>query len=300
MFKEVVVYGAGAIGSFLGAKISARTKVTLVGRPDHVRAINEKGLHIGGKCNEFVPAAKLQALESIKALPSGAMVIVAVKLGALAKAADELGRIYSADNTFLLVQNGLCAADIFSRESNISSGKCRGAVACGVDFEAPGRIAYWGGGVELESTPATAAIADLLSNSGIAVSVSEDFVSSLWIKLLANCMINPLGALLGLRNKAVMSSKLLELRLEIAEEVCNLARAEGCDIGSAAELEKAINDNLASGGNRCSMLQDISRGCETEIDFLNGYVARRSRELELDSPVNRTLTNLIKAHRQVV
>jgi 2-dehydropantoate 2-reductase len=300
VFKEVIVYGAGAIGSFLGARVSARTKVTLIGRPDHVRAIKENGLHIGGDCDELVPAAKLQALESIKALPSGALVIVAVKLGALARAADELGRISSGDNTFLLVQNGLCAGDIFSRESNISSGKCRGAVACGVDFEAPGRIAYWGGGIELESTPSTCAIAELLSNSGIEVSVTDDFVSSLWIKLLANCMINPLGALLGLRNKVVMSSKLLELRLEIAEEVCNLAKVEGCDIGSPADLEKAINANLASGGNRCSMLQDISRGSETEIDFLNGYVARRSRELELDSPVNRTLANLIMAHRQIV
>jgi 2-dehydropantoate 2-reductase len=134
---------------------------------------------------------------------------------------------------------------------------------------------------------------ELFSRAGVEVAERPEFETALWEKLAVNCVINPITALLEVRNSGALVAELAELRAGIVAEVAALAEAEGhrLDPGLAAGLETG----LQSGRNRSSMLQDVLLGRPTELEYLNGYVARRSGELGLAAPLNQALAALVRA-----
>jgi len=74
---EIIVLGAGAIGSLYGAKLAAANDVTLVGRPDHIRAIEENGLRIEGLEPQTV---RVRAATRIQQLKPNALILLTTKV----------------------------------------------------------------------------------------------------------------------------------------------------------------------------------------------------------------------------
>jgi 2-dehydropantoate 2-reductase len=293
-----VVYGAGAVGSYLGARLAAVMPVTLIARREHVEAIQGRGLFVGGAVDLFVPPGKIRAVTGLSSVLEGTLVVVTVKMAAAEEAGRALAAIARPDSVFLLLQNGLTARQLFLEGAARELAVARAVASCGVDFREAGKVEYWGGGLEFERGARSAELVELFRRAGLDAGESPDFARSLWTKLAANCMINPITALLGCRNSGAMVAELAGLRRRIVSEVAALAKAEGLEL--EAGLAERIENGLASGGNRSSMLQDLAAGRSTEIEYLNGFVVRRSRELGMQAPVNEVLAELIRGRARTL
>jgi 2-dehydropantoate 2-reductase len=125
----------------------------------------------------------------------------------------------------------------------------------------------------------------------------------LWLKLLRNCALNAISALGHARyGQIARSNDAKKLMERIVDEVLAVARAAGvvlpgvhdCESGMAAAMELATQ--MADAFS--STAQDLDRGRLTEIDALNGYVARRGAELGIPVPVNHALFTLVKLAEQ--
>ncbi len=146
------------------------------------------------------------------------------------------------------------------------------------------------GGVEHRAREAVA----LLLRAGIDCEATSRVDDILWAKAIVNAAVNPLTALTGLRNGVLV--ELPELREElraVAEEAAKVARMSGAFVHEdIAGLVEDICRQTAQ--NRSSMLQDVSAGRRTEIDYINGEIARRADERGVPAPLCRMLTALVQ------
>lgn len=291
-FDSAFILGAGALGSFLGARLSRVLPTTLVGRAPHVEAICREGLRLTGLLDETVA---LNAVTGLPDLPPRALVVVTVKLGGIPKAAEDIARRAREDTTVLLTQNGL-EPDEHMREELKRRGRSRLKVvrtltSCGCNLARPGEVEYWGGGLTFPGSAEVAPLVEILRRSGLEVAIERDFERAVWTKFAVNCVANPLSAILNVRNREVITPELAPLRRAILDEVRDAARDLGVEL--PVNLQETAEGALAASGNRNSMLQDIAYGRPTEIGELNGRVVEIARAHGREVPANATLSRLV-------
>ncbi|GLA52377.1 2-dehydropantoate 2-reductase (Ketopantoate reductase) (KPA reductase) (KPR) [Aspergillus niger] len=125
------------------------------------------------------------------------------------------------------------------------------------------------------------------------------------LKLATNCVVNPLTALLDVRNGSLLANpELQEMQRQLLQEISlvfrRLPELQGLpDVEeqfSVARLEEQLIGNIEkTASNSSSMREDVRAGRATEIAFINGWIVRRGQQLGLDCPTNRCLTQLILA-----
>ena len=136
----------------------------------------------------------------------------------------------------------------------------------------------------------------LFQAAGMACELTEDADALLWAKLLVNAAINPLGALLRVPNGALAeSADARALMAQVLAEAQAVARALGVALPEGAALERVLGVCQRTAANRCSMLQDVQRGRVTEIDAINGAIARLGAEKGVSAPLNAALAQLVRA-----
>lgn len=128
---------------------------------------------------------------------------------------------------------------------------------------------------------------------GIDWQWEENILNRLWRKCIVNCVINPLTAILAVENgKLLESPHVLGIMREIYEEAVKVSKACGAEISE--DLWQEIEEICRiTSTNRSSMLQDLDRRGKTEIDFINGYIVKRGKEIGLPTPWNEALVRLI-------
>ena len=102
-FEHVVVFGAGAIGSFYGAVLSRKIDVLLVGRRSHVDAINDGGLIVLGAIREVF---HIRAVDELRSIPDKSLIILATKAQASEKAVGGIRHLLRPGARILILQNG--------------------------------------------------------------------------------------------------------------------------------------------------------------------------------------------------
>jgi 2-dehydropantoate 2-reductase len=138
-------------------------------------------------------------------------------------------------------------------------------------------------------------VAALFVRAGVPCRISDSVEADLWMKLLINCAYNAISALGRSRyGRIVKNPHTRDLMRQVVEEVVAVARAASVKLADVNLVEEAWKLADTMPGTLSSTAQDISRGKHTEIDSLNGYVARRGAELGVATPVNRTLHALVK------
>ena len=138
------------------------------------------------------------------------------------------------------------------------------------------------------------AIADALTAAGIETAVTDDPQTALWEKVLVNVGINAATALARVPNGHLVRYAAGERLLERAvEEGVAVAQAEGRSV-SATVIETAKTVARQTAANRSSMRQDLEAGSKTEIEALNGALVSLGRDNGVETPVNRTLADLIR------
>jgi 2-dehydropantoate 2-reductase len=224
--------------------------------------------------------------------------LVLVKSPRTASVAPALGRVLSPTGLAVTLQNGLGPREVLA--AALGADRVAAGVAfLGAHLLAPGEVRVVPGRVVLGEEPATVdpvrGLAARMRRAGLEVETTGDVERVVWAKLAANCAINPLTALRGIPNGAVLADPDLRRTMrEAAREVAAVAAARGLDLGpdAAAHAERVAE---ATADNRSSMLQDLERGAVTEIDALNGAVAREGRRLGVPTPVNDGLWRRLRA-----
>jgi len=300
--RRIAVVGAGAVGSHYGALLAcAGEPVTLIGRGAHLQALAARGLrwrHDGR--SETVAVVANTDLAAVRGCD---LLLVCVKSPDTEAVARALSPLVAADALVLSLQNGVDNAAVIARHvaAPVAAAVVYAAVAC----PSPGEVVLHGGGQLVVGLPqpdappghATALqrAVDRLARAGVPVRVSDDVRRELWKKLLLNCAYNAVSALAQAPYRLLAAEPAVrDLQRAVADEVIAVARAEGVML-SVDEAASAI-DRIATTmpAQRSSTAQDLARGRPTEIDHLNGHVARRGDALGVPTPLNRTLHTLVR------
>ena len=146
------------------------------------------------------------------------------------------------------------------------------------------------------SAAEVAALADACTRGGMPSEAVADARPAQWRKVIFNASTNPIGALTGLTHGRVCERPdLRALVSSLVDEGKAVAAAQGITLDADPEalIDHAARPDVAY-GHKASMLQDVEARRLTEIDFLNGGIARFGRELGVPTPTHDTITALIK------
>jgi 2-dehydropantoate 2-reductase len=288
---QIFVLGSGAIGSLYGAKLAARNDVTLVGRPDHIRAIKESGLRIEGLESEIV---RVRAATHIDQIPPDALILLTTKVPAAAAALEPIASLVRDDTTIVALQNGLNSDEIARAAVGGRGTVLRGITQFGAIFDQPGIIQYMAKGYTLlEDHERSARIAAVLNAAELDCRISRDITAEVWRKLIFNCVVNPVTTIIESKVGGIVDPRLDRLKQLIIDECLAVAKTAGVIV--KGDWISDIDAAYAGSPNTVSMQQDLLRGRVTEIDYLNGAVVELGARHGVQCPVNQGLTRIIKA-----
>ena len=297
-FRSIAVVGAGAVGSYFGAMLArAGHRVVLIGRPAHVQAIRRDGLQLQMKGRS--ESVAVQADSDIAAVRGADLVLFCVKSPDTDAVAREMAPHLGADALVLSLQNGVDNAARIAR--HVPCAVLPSVVYVATAMPAPGTVAHFGrgdlviGSPDAALQPALQAVATLFGAAGVPVTVSPDVMGELWRKLMLNCAYNAISAIAQQPYGAMVAlPQIHAVMREVVEEVVAVARADGQTLDLAACLQAMDQLAPAMPAQMSSTAQDLARGKPSEIDHLNGFIAKRGAELGVATPVNRALHALVK------
>src|SRR3954454_25085466 len=297
---RVCVVGCGAVGSLFAANLATLEDVEVWAYDlarEHVDAINREGLRLTG-AGEVVgrPRATADATE----LPSCDFGIVATKAMHSEAAISATAHAF-ADGCVATVQNGIGNEEVLAghverviRGTTFPAGKITAPGV--VQWDVKGDTTFG----PFEERPAPLAeverLAEACTRGGMPTKAVRDARGPQWRKVIFNAATNPVGALTGLTHGRVCEQPVLR-RLVSALVDQGKAEAAAQRIELDADPEELI-DHAArrevAYDHKASMLQDVEAGRPTEIDYLNGGIARCGREGGVPTPLNAAIQALVK------
>lgn len=295
--RSVLIVGTGALANLFAARLArAGVTVTMLGTwADGLTALREHGVRLveedGGEVS-----CPVRVVSDPADCPGVSLSLVLVKSWQTGRAARQLAECLLADGLALTLQNGLGNRETLAAQLG-EERVLAGTTTTGATLLGPGRVRPGGEGVvTLGSQAGTERFRALLESAGFRVEQTDDLRSLLWGKLAINAAINPLTALLGVPNgELLVRPAARHLMSELAREVAAVAATLGVQLPYADPVAAAEEVARRTATNRSSMLQDVERGAPTEIDAICGAVTRHGERLGVLTPVNRTMTLLVKA-----
>ncbi len=296
--KQILMVGAGSVGGFFGAQLAkANLPVSFLLRPKTLAAVKQNGLTIRSAQGSFTvhPPASSDPRELAK--PD--LIILSVKAYDLDEVLTQIEPVMTDRTVILTLQNGV------DTEDRIVARFHRDCVVGGIAFiyskiVEPGVIDHYKRGAvsvgELmgHHSARVLAIADLFKQAGIPCQLADDIRRSKWEKMCWNCVFNPLTVLIDDKvAKALDHPEMLRVIHQIVGEI--VAVAATVKVPLAADMaDKVVRWTQEIRDIHTSMYDDWKAGRQTEIDYLNGYVAKLGRELGIPTPLNEMLTAVIK------
>jgi len=283
------------MGSFFGGLLSRHHDVLLIGRAEHVEAIRAHGLRISGKTSLIArPAAATIVPQSVR--PD--LIFVTTKAYDTANAMLALQR-FADRATFVTLQNGLGNPETIAKTARRV---VAGTTTIGVTFIGPGEIRHAGIGETVLGAWAhvdeedVVRLRDVLADVGLITKVTSDVRSELWSKLVVNAAINPLGAIAAVPNgRLVRDKRLLAVLDGVCREAVAVAKAEGAHVDGEELRHRTQLVAKRTAANRGSMLQDLDRHRQTEIDAITGPIVRAAARHRILVPLNSALYAVVRA-----
>ncbi|MCE5262422.1 MAG: ketopantoate reductase family protein [Deltaproteobacteria bacterium] len=299
---KICILGAGSLGCAIGGVLTeGGLEVWLMGRrpSEHVEAMRQKGLTLIENGAERI--VRVRVATDASEVGAVDLLIVLVKSRSTAEAIECSGPLIGDRTLALSLQNGLGNEEILierlGRERVLG-----GRTYAGGNLAGPGRVVIGvkgkvtvvgelDGGVSERVTR----IAELLSRAGMETRVSGEIRTVIWSKLLVNVATGAICAITGLPYGRLKQVKeVADCGAAAVAEAIALARADGVPLSCDPQEPWIKAMEGLPFGFKTSMRQDVERGMKTEIDFINGAVVRLGEKLGVPTPVNRTLTALIK------
>jgi 2-dehydropantoate 2-reductase len=316
---SVAVIGAGAIGGILAARLARAgyEPQVVCKHVDLAELARAPGLHVTGVGGEV--RAAVRAVETPAQLsPPLEVVFHATKATDMLEAAREVAPLMGPEGLMVSLQNGIC-------EEALAKVAGRGRVAgCVVGFGAtmhgPAELEMTSGGefvlgsLDGRDDPRLEPVREMLATAA-PCRLSANILGELYAKLIINSCINSLGAITGLRLGEMLARlKARRVFIAVMREAMRVARAMDLEVppgaGGKLDYQSFLQGSGPLGSLRrhlmirligfryrrlkSSSLQSLERGKPTEIDYLNGYIVAKGRELGQPTPVNSRLAAMVK------
>ena len=288
--RPVSIVGAGAVGCYFGARLAAAgAPVTLIGRALHMEAVARDGLLL--ETQSGTGRVHPAATTSLEAIRDSRLVLLCVKTLDTETAARAICPLLAPGAVVVSMQNGVDNA------ARIRAATLMEVVSAVVYVAAamagPGHVKHSGRG-DLMLPESAADVAALFEAAQVPCRLSASIEGELWRKMVMNCAYNAISAL-GRASYGVMARApgIQGLIRAVIAETVAVARADGVELSVDEMVAAAQKLGESLSGATSSTAQDIARGKATEIDSLNGYVARRGAEAGIATPVSETLCALV-------
>ena len=314
---RVAIYGAGSLGTILGAFISkAGEPIELINRNKaHVAALKEKGAQVVGTMNFTQPVTAYTPDEM-----SGTydILFLMTKQQHNAEVVQMLKGFLAPDGVLVTFQNGLPEvqiAEVLGEERVLGC-----TVAWGATMQSPGvceltsepdALSFSLGAISKQRSKHFAKVKELLERMG-TVDVEENFLGTRWSKLLINAAFSGMSAVLGCTFGEAAgpkeSRRIVQALIKECIDVCQVGGiriepVQGKDIVKLLNYTNALKRAFSffiipiairkHAKLKASMLQDLEKGKLTEVDAINGAVSEYGRKVGFPTPVNDKVVEII-------
>lgn len=296
--KQILMVGAGSVGGFFGARLAKNNPdVSFLLRPKTLAAIEQNGLTIRSAEGTFTVTPRIAA--DARELPRPDLIVLGVKAYDLDEVLNQIEPVLTERTVILTLQNGI------DTEDRLLARIQRDCVVGGVAYiyskiAEPGVIDHYKKGAVAigefmgYESPRLLAIRDLFASADIPCHLSKDIRRSKWEKMCWNCVFNPITVLIDDHvAKALDHPEMTSVIRQIVGEVAAVSAAMKVPLPLDMS-ERVVKATQEIRDIHTSMYDDWKAGRRTEIDYLNGFIVRKGRELGIPTPVNEALTAMIK------
>ena len=314
---RVAIYGAGSLGTILGAFISkAGVPIELINRNKaHVEALQTKGAQVVGTMNFNQPVV---AYTPDQMSGTYDILFLMTKQQHNAEVVQMLKGFLASDGVLVTFQNGLPEmqiADVLGEERVLGC-----TVAWGATMQSPGvceltsepdALSFSLGAVSEKKSKHFAKVKELLEKMG-TVDVEENFLGTRWSKLLINAAFSGMSAVLGCTFGEAAgpkaSRRIVQKLIKECIDVCQVGGiriepVQGKDIVKLLNYTNALKRAFSffiipiairkHAKLKASMLQDLEKGKLTEVDAINGAVSEYGRKVGFPTPANDKVVEII-------
>jgi len=324
---RIGIIGAGSIGSLFGGYLANintddySTEVIFFCREAHAKALKQNGLIIQ-KNKEFIEVKGIKAFVDLKEYENILgeassigfdFLFLATKAYDTERVVPQYKKLIEKSVWLIILQNGIGNEEVVVKYcSKPKSDIIRIVTSNGALLKEPGRLIHTGEGitkigfpyleeVSLETKEYEKArkdlklLGDLLNSVKLETLIIEDIVKECWEKVFVNIGINAIGALTRLHNGKLLEFEGLNyIMRESINEAILIAKMRNLNLPEKDYYAIAYDVAKKTAKNKNSMLQDILNHKATEIEFINGKIVKFAEQLDVDVPINRILTYLIK------
>ena len=308
---NILVIGAGAVGIGLAASLASQdASVSIYARGETARTIRKNGIRRVGLF-EHIEIENIQVYEDYNEIPESNFdyIIIASKTTANENISDNLNNhrnILKENGKILIIQNGFGNDEPYLRYFPKKQVFCARIIT---GFARPERhiseVTVYTEPIQLGSLQdqdpgCLQEIADLITASGIECEVTDEVDKYLWAKMLYNCALNPLGAILDKTyGELTENPYTLEIMNNILDEIFEVIKAspystfwDNSDDYKDIFYSKLVPDTY---NHYSSTHHDIQNHIKTEIDSLTGKVIQLADDYNIDVSTNKIIYDLIKA-----
>lgn len=299
-----LIVGAGALGSVFGGLLQHEGhSVAFTGRGPHFEQITTQGLSIDGIWGEYSVGPATRHTDHSGQYEA---IFLCVKSFDTQEACRRVSGLLAPGGIVVSVQNGLGNLEIIAREFG-QEHTIGARVIFGAQVMQPGlvRVTVYAEPVLVGATAAEyprqtlAQAVEHLDRAGIPTRQVDDILTQIWGKVLYNCALNPLGAILGVPYGVLGDdSDTRELMRLIIEEIYRVAAGRDITLGHAhadAYFSFFLENLLpATASHWPSMWQDLQAGRRTEIEALNGAICRYGEAAGVPTPYNDAVSRLVR------
>lgn len=295
----VAIVGAGAMGCLFAARLAERgVRVTVVDLDrDRLSIIARDGITLTDDNGSRTVAVRA-ALAAEVAGPVD-LVLLFTKGTHSAAAIRSVAHLAATGPTALTLQNGIGNAELLAASFGAER-VLLGTAHVPADLTGPASVMTHGfgnlelGGFTAAAHGSAAAVAALLQSAGFNAHVAGDINASVWEKVAFNAALNAVGMICQVANAGLDNEPGRRLAVKVVDETVNVAAACGIRIDReriVATIDAALREHAF---HKASMLQDRERRRPTEIETINGAIAREGARLGVPTPVCDTLTDLVR------
>ncbi|MBK6005503.1 2-dehydropantoate 2-reductase [Ramlibacter ginsenosidimutans] len=319
---RVCIYGAGAIGGWIGVKLArADCEVSVVARGATLASLQQHGLRLQEGSETLAASVKASAAPAELGVQD--LVVVAVKAPAMAEVAKAIRPLLGPDTMVLTAMNGVPWWFFQGFGGNYQGTRLKavdpdGAIAEAVPakhiigcvvhascaLKEPGFVQHHFGNKLIIGEPSGAKsqrvlqLASLLERAGFEAVVSEQVQKDAWYKLWGNMTVNPVSAMTGATTDLILNDDLVRAFISsVMLEAREIGARVGIPIEQKPEDRHQITRKL--GAFKTSMLQDVEAGKPVEIDALVTVVREMGEMTGVPTPFTDALLGLSRLHARV-
>jgi 2-dehydropantoate 2-reductase len=319
---KVCIYGAGAVGGFIGARLGTQDlDLSAIARGATLAALRANGLRL--QLKDRLLSARIRAEADPDVLGPQDLVVIAVKAPSMSAVAEGIGPLIGPATCVMPAMNGVpwwffdgmggeySGLRLRSVDPTGTIAKAipiRHVVGCVVHLtcsvQEPGLIRHGFGNRIILGEPAGGpsarleTLSSVFSRAGFEVNISQRIQADVWYKLWGNMTMNPVSAITGATCDRILDDPLVNrFCLAVMAEAARIGAKIGCPIAQSGEDRNAVTRQL--GAFKTSMLQDVEAGRAIELDALVSVVREIGERLREPTPNIDALLGLSRLHARV-